>query len=126
VDGLDISRVEAVVAEGVAEEADYLEQRGFRDERVGPRCVEQCLFRDDSARLCDERGEDAERARRERDLDAVAPETVPGVELEGTERNPQSFRLSSANVQDARAGDPHCTHGRSASCLCFGPSPLMT
>jgi hypothetical protein len=101
VNGLDVGRVEAVVVERVAQDADRFEQGRLCDERVTPRRVEECLFRDECAGLGNERGEDAERARRQRYFDALAPEAVGRVELEGTERNSQSFRLSSANVQDA-------------------------
>jgi hypothetical protein len=99
-DRLDVLRLGAIVTERFAQQANHLEQRRFRNERVPPRRVEQCLLRDDRPGVGHERGENAERAWRQRHLDARPPQPVLGVELERTERNRQNFRLSSGNLQD--------------------------
>jgi len=101
-DGLNVGGVQAIVVEGLAQETDHFEQRGFRDKRVAPRRIEECLLRHHRSGAGDKRRKNAERARRKRNLDVASPQPVVGVEPEGSERNLQTFRLSSGKLQDAQ------------------------
>ena len=66
--------------------SDRFGERRLRDVRVLPDLVEQHLLRDDLTGPLDQAGEHADRARRQRELGAVAVEqTVEPIELEVAE-----------------------------------------
>jgi hypothetical protein len=98
VNGLDVSRVQAVITKRLAQHSDRLEQRRLRDERVLPYGVDELLLGDHRAGIADERAEERERTRRQRYLVAAAPQAVAWLEAKRSE--PYFFGASCVNVQD--------------------------
>ena len=75
---LDELRLLRVIAQGLADEADRLGERGLADVRILPRNVHQRLLRDDTAGAFDQVLEDGQRTRRQAHFFAVAREQAVG------------------------------------------------
>ncbi len=101
-DGLDIGRLLSIVAEGIAQQSDRLEQRRLGDEGVGPDRVHQCLLRHDHAGGREQRRQHADRARRQRHRRGRrATGRRPANERETRRRDwPTGFRTSSGHLED--------------------------
>ncbi len=99
VNRLDVNRLAPIVAERFAKQADGLEQRRLGDEGVGPDRVHQLLLGSDHARAGDERGQNAQRAWRQRHLVGAFPEPVPSDESERPKSH--DFSVSSVHLQDS-------------------------
>ena len=89
---LDIRRMLRIVTKSLTQHADRLGERRFRHERVAPHGTDQVLLGDELARPVEQHGQDADDARRERQLDAVPrKETARAVEQERAEREKRAF-----------------------------------